>query len=489
MLPYLIRNLSILLISIYTFYKLLNIKPQNRNIQFFLVIYSFSVSLCTALLFSSNQSLNWLSILFSFFLIVKCIEHTNLYISYNAVLFSFSLSFMTFTLSGIIVGLTLIPIFYKKYEIPWVLIRLLVGIVHIFLISSCFRIPRLRKGMKFLYYIPSYNLGLVSCISLFMLFIMFCELKTRAETYIYFFMSVSLFLGFLLIYWWNYHITQTYRKFLHKNEIDSLNLLIEEQKQEIVYLKSENDKLSRLIHKDNKLLPALSLAIMNSYEIKTAPDFSALNVDSSIYIKLKQLYAEREKAVSTYQQEILRLPQTAFDSVNAILSYMQTESLKHNIPFHVMLFDNLASTIPAAITENDFTHMLSDLLSNAINACKDIPSSSVQVYLGSMENIPTIKVLNMGNVFDAEVLKDLGLARHTTHADTGGSGIGLMDIWSIKERYRATLLIDEIANDSNTYTCVNILFNHKKHYIIQSNRHKELSSYINRPDIMIISKD
>lgn len=489
MLTCLIRNFFVMLVSVYTFYKLLNIKPKKRNMQFFLVIYSFSVSLCTALLFSYNQSLNWLFILVSLFLIVKCIEHTNLYISYNAVLFSFSLSFTTFSLSAIIVGLILIPIFYGKYEMPWILIRLLIGSIHTFLIFSCFRIPRLRKGMKFLHYIPSYNLGLVSCISLFMLFIMFCELKTRAETYIYFFMSLSLFLGFLLICWWNYHITQTYRKFLRKNEINSLNLLLEERNQEILYLKSENDKLARIIHKDNKIIPALSMAIIDSYENKTTLNLSVLETTSSLHRKLKQLYKERVETLANYQQEILRLPQTAFDSVNAVLSYMQTESLKAGIPFHVMLFDDLASSIPEEITEDDFTHVLSDLLSNAINACKDIPSASIQVYLGSMENIPTIKVLNMGNVFDAEVLRDLGLARHTTHADTGGSGIGLMDIWSIKERYRATLLIDEIANDSNTYTCVNILFNHKKHYIIQSNRHKELSSYINRPDIMIISKD
>ena len=489
MLTCLIRNLFVMLVSVYTFYKLLNIKPQNKNIQIFLVVYSFTVSLCASFLFTANQSLNWLSILFSFFFIVKCIEHTNLYVSYNAVLFSFSLSFTTFSLSAIIVGLILTPIFYGKYEMPWVLIRLLIGIVHTFLIFSCFRIPRLRKGMKFLHYIPTYNLGLVACISLFMLFIMFCELKTQAETYIYFFMSISLFLGFLLIYWWNYHLTQTYRKLARKNELDSLNLLLEERSQQILYLKSENDKLARLIHKDNKLIPALSMAIMDSYENRTAPDLSTMETESPLLVQLKQLYDERTRTLADYQQEIKHLPQTAFDSVNAVLSYMQAESLRNHIPYEVVLFDSLASTVPAEITEEDFNHMLSDLLANAVNACKDIPSASIQVYLGKMEGISTIRIYNTGNSFDIGVLKDLGLARHTTHADAGGSGIGLMDIWKLKEQYRATLLIDETVDGPVIYTCVNILFNHKKHYIIQSDRHRQLSTYINRPDIMIISKE
>ena len=108
-----------------------------------------------------------------------------------------------------------------------------------------------------------------------------------------------------------------------------------------------------------------------------------------------------------------------------------------------------------------------------------------------MEEISTIKICNTGNTFDIETLKNLGLSRHTTHADTGGSGIGLMDIWKIKQKYEATLLIDEnMGTDTTTsYTSINILFNHKNHYTIQSNRHKELVRYINRPDIMIMSKE
>ena len=88
-----------------------------------------------------------------------------------------------------------------------------------------------------------------------------------------------------------------------------------------------------------------------------------------------------------------------------------------------------------------------------------------------------------------ETLNNLGLSRHTTHAHDGGSGIGLMSIWSLKQKYAATLLIDESisADTASTYTYMNILFNHKNHYIIQSNRHKELTAYINRPDVRIIS--
>lgn len=486
-----IRNLISFLTAIYIFYKLLNVIPKRKQTQLYTVIFSILSCFLTSTIFVSNQSANWVLLLIILFIVVKHNVKCTFPTTYTTVLFSFSLSFISLTFSGIIISLLLSPLYFRNYEIPWYFARLLAAMVQSILVYSCFRIPRLRKGMNTLYHIPSNNIGSSICIFLFMLWIIYAQLQTYAETFILSFSSLIILTGFLLIYWWNYHITQTYRKYLRRNEIDSLNILLEERNQEILYLKMENDKLAGIIHKDNKIIPSLSMAIIDSYENKTELDLSKLECDSSLYTKLKQLYDERYETLEKYQQEILHLPQTSFDSVNAILSFMQSEALNAGVPYEVVLFDSLDSIIPAEITENDFTHILSDLLENAVNACQDIPSASIQVYLGKMEGISNIKICNTGNVFDVATLKNLGLVRHTTHADTGGSGIGLMDIWKIKEKCKATLLIDEITRASSfeIHTHVNILFNHKNHYIIQSDRHKELSKYINRPDIMIIPKE
>ena len=485
------RNFFVLIVAIYSFYKLLNFDFFTKRIFLRSIISSFIISLVASFLFLDALSLNWLFILLLFFILLKFTTKLNSSILYTTSLFSFSLSFIALNLSFIIISIALSPFYYGKYDIPWFFIHICIWVVQCILIFCCFRIPRLKKGMIFLYNTPSNNIATSFCLFTIMLFILITQAKTHNEVIILSFSTILFFVGFLLIYWWNYHITQTYRRFLRKNELDSLNLLLEEKNQEIIYLKSENDKLGRIIHKDNKIIPALSMAIIDSYENRTELDLSELEAYSPLYVKLKQLYVERNETLEKYQQEILHLPQTAFDSVNAILSYMQSEALNAGIPYQVVLFDRLDSTIPSEIIMDDFNHLLSDLLANAINACKNMPSASVQVYLGKMEGISTIKICNTGNIFDIETLKNLGITRHTTHADTGGSGIGLMDIWKIKQKYAATLLIDEnIGSDSPfTHTYVNILFNHKNHYMIQSNRHKELTTYINRPDIMIMSKD
>lgn len=486
-----IRIFFILITTVYSFYKLLNRAPKSKYVQVFFIFFLMATSMVSSLLFKNEPTLSLIILFFVLFLIMLSIEKLPLTLTYIATLFAYACSYTVFTISIIFSSLFLLPFYCQNYDIPWPIIHIFIGIIQFILIYFCFHIPRLQKGMIFLYKISSGNIGPTLCIVFIVLIIIAIQTETPAFSYMLGFFSLLLLSSALLIYWWNYHITQTYKKFLRKNELDSLNLLLEEKNQEIIYLRSENDKLARIIHKDNKIIPALSMAMIDSYENRTKLDLTLLKSenDSAIHLKLKQLYEERLETLEKYQQEILHLPQTAFDPVNAILTYMQTKSLKENIPYQIILFDDLSTTIPAEIAEKDFIHILGDLLDNAINACKNIPSANIQVYLGKMDGISTIKICNTGNVFNIETLKNLGLNRHTNQADTGGSGIGLMDIWTIKERYKATLLIDEVINEPSTYTCMNILFNHKNHYIIQSDRHRELSTYVNRPDVMIIAKD
>lgn len=484
------RNFFVLLSAIYAFYKLLNLR-FTQNQRYLYAISSLTISCICSYVFFNFSSLNWPLLFLSFLLLIKCTTKLNTTVLYTASIFSFTLSSFALNLSSIIVAIILSPFYYGNYDMPWFFLHACFWILQVLLLFGCFRIPRLRKGMTFLYNLSSNNIGSSVCFIAIASVIIASQSKTYDRQIILTFSTALFISGFLLIYWWNYHITQTYRKFLRKNELDSLNLLLEERKQKILYLKNQNDELARLIHKDNKIIPAITSAIMESYENKMLLDLSEWETDSPLCLKLKQLYNERVDMLETYHNEIMNLPKTSFDSINATISFMHSEASKTDIPFQVVLYDNLKTTIPNEIIEDDFNHMLSDLLINAINACKDITSGSIQIYLGKTEEISIIKICNTGSIFHLETLNNLGLARHTTHAETGGSGIGLMDIWKIKEKYKATLLIDEIADasSSETYTCMNVLFNRKNHFMIQSDRSKELITYINRPDVMIISKD
>lgn len=488
MLENFIRNAFIYLTSIYAFYKLLNHKPQDIWTHFILLSSSLIASLCSAALFGEDQNLNWIFNFFLFLLIMLFTERRLPLLTYTTVIFSYSLSFITLCMSVIIFALVTSVFFFGNYDLPWLFMRLPIGIFQFLLVHHCFHMPRFRKGMTFLYHVPSANLISTLCIITVMLMLLFSRANTMTNSIILLFYAFALVFSFILIYWWNYHITQTYRNYLRKNELDSLNLLLEERNQKIAYLKSENDKLARIIHKDNKIIPALSMAILDAKDDPSHLQLPKDETQTSLYQKLQKLYEERTETLENYQKEGCRLPQSAYDSVNAVLSYMQAEAARFKIPYQVILFDDLSAAVPKDISEEDLTHLLSDLLSNAIYASKEVPSASIQVCLGEQNGIFTVRVHNTGSVFPTDVLRDLGLVRHTTHADTGGSGIGLMDIWSIKKHCSATLLIDELSASPASYTSINLLWNHKDHYMIQSDRSRELSTCIRRSDLMILSK-
>lgn len=492
MLDNIIRNSFVILIAIFTFYKLLNYKFSFTTVRILLICTSLIISIISGFFFISNQAFNWICILIAYIILMQIFLPLSWYVTYTTSLFAFSLSFISFILSGVVSSLILFPIYYNAYEVPWILIHLGAGIIQFLAIYFCFRIPRLQRGMMFLYHIPSGNIGSTLCILIFTFIIINGYLENYTKTFIFTY-SAIIFIGlFLLSFWWNYHLTQTYRKYLKKNEITTLNNLILEKDAEIQRLQLEHDRLAHIIHKDNKLLPAFSLAITDFLKNKNNLSSAELETyGNNLRNQLELLYDERVKTVSERPTNLLPLPLTNICSVDAILSFMYKRALKENIPFQLILTDDISTISKNIISEKDLTLFLSELLENALYASQNISDTNIQVYLGMYNEIFTLKVSNVGVRFELDTLQNLGIVKHTSHQDTGGSGTGMMDIWMLKERYLATLIIDETYTDCETsvQTCISILFNRKNHYIIHSDRYKDLIKSINRPDVLILSKE
>ena len=179
MLKCFIRNFSILLVAFYTFYKLLNITPNSKRMQIFHVFLITFTSFLAAALFISNQSLNWVFISLCFILSVKHLTKTSLLTAYLGTLFSLSFSFITFSISTLIWTFTLLPFYNGEYKLSLLIIRIFIAIIQFLLIYSCFRIPRLHKGMTFLYHISSGNIGSAICLFLIMLIVIFASPKQK----------------------------------------------------------------------------------------------------------------------------------------------------------------------------------------------------------------------------------------------------------------------------------------------------------------------
>ena len=178
-----IRIFFILITAIYTFYKILNISPKNKYIHLFLIFLCIATAAGLSLFLTKKSPLNLIIPFCVFSLIMTTIEKYPLTLTYITSLFAYAFSYIVFTLSIIFTSLISLPFYCKNYEIPWYLIQIFIGIIQVILIYVCFRIPRLRKGMTFIYNVPSGNIGSTLCIVLIMLIIF--AFQTAYENFFY----------------------------------------------------------------------------------------------------------------------------------------------------------------------------------------------------------------------------------------------------------------------------------------------------------------
>lgn len=305
------------------------------------------------------------------------------------------ISLCSFTFSAVIMTLFLLCTALTPENHFWILIKLVIGIMQYLLVHLPFQLKRLKKGMPFLYELNFNNIG-----CLLSMCIIICVIIISTPYTIHTYITISCLLlifpcALLLISWWRAIITRNYHRKLQQFEMQKLKNELVQKEQEITRLLENNNALAQIIHRDNKLIPAMELAV--------------------------NTFLQNRNTLS---------PQQLKEQGLALAAHLQTMS-----------------------QERKFN--LTEYQTN-------------------------------GQPFLPEFFQDFGLKAHTTHAGNGGSGIGLMGIWKLKKKYRASLVITEYAPGTYSYTKqISLIFDAKKHYIIQTYRKHELGQIRFRDDLYI----
>lgn len=392
-----ISHFFILMCCFYCYCKILNLNDLFFRLR---ILFTFSaLALACALCFIHFivYPIAMFFILLTFYIFITLFTKTNWHTSLNAAIISIAMSLVSFTISSFIFS-TLVFLMYSYIDINnLVVIKLLNGFLQYFMIHIPFQFKRMKKGMPFLYDLQLNNIG--TCISLLILICYIAASISNTSDNNYLPFIIPLFLIFpcalLLISWWRAIITSNYRRKLQQFEMQKLKNELVQKEQEITRLLENNKALAQIIHRDNKLIPAMELAV--------------------------NTFLQNQNALS---------PQQLKDQGLALAAHLQTMS-----------------------QERKFN--LTEYQTN-------------------------------GQPFLPEFFQDFGLKAHTTHAGNGGSGIGLMDIWKLKKKYRASLVITEYAPGTYSYTKqISLIFDAKKHYIIQTYRRRELGQIRFRDDLYI----
>ena len=268
-------------------------------------------------------------------------------------------------------------------------------------------------------------------------------------------MLLTFFFFFSLIFWIRYEIHAVSLTRQRETDFSRMEDDLRIAEQEITILRQDNERLAAVIHRDNKLIPAMVTSARQCVSSAAFPINENISASSAEMLletarKLEEIYAQRMAAVEQYECHDHPLEKTGLVALDAILSYMQRRACAQNIRFSLTADPHLPELMEqSSVDRRHFGTMLADLTENALIAVQSgsgsVKEVSVAIGRDPQEHL-FLAVSDSGVPFAPDVLKLMGKRKITTHRDTGGSGIGLMTLFALLKEYRASFCLENYTD-------------------------------------------
>ena len=446
----------IILCSIYIFTKIQNISV---NLRKGIATLAFSAIASAAAAFTrknlSLYTLILIVILLTVFFFFVFKMPPNKTITFTAI--SLGISYTMCIIQSLIIGSLCYIIFSRFLSQADIdtLSYLIVGIFQFISTFLLFRIKRLNKGFADYKSKINNDLGVFTSLSLILIASLFNSEKNSdfAGTIILF---CVLIIGTLLLFWWKRRITNIYLERVFKRNIEILENSLSEQQEINQKLRKSNEELSGIIHRDNKLIPAMESAVEEILTCKSADEQKEKS--RAMLSQLKAMSSERSTILTDYENLHKTLMQTGIFSIDASLKYLMSRANKDNIALDLSVTCNIKEYIKDLISENDLNTLILDLGENALIAVRESEIRNVLVVFGVENEKFVISIFDSGLLFEQKVIDNFGKRRITTHKKTGGSGIGLMTTAELLRKHKASFVIDESIDSENYVKKVSVIF-------------------------------
>lgn len=488
-----IRYISILLCSNYIFYKLLGEKNSSMSLDTHLLIFSLPFFLIFCCLPIPIQNVTYALIPLVHFLYFS-IQTKSYYDTISLpIVLSYGLCYCIYILSVIIASLLMWIIGWFLFD-GIIISKLLIQIIHsifMFLLSPLpFQSKRLKNGMPFLKEQQLSPFGAFLCFS-----VLFCITAISSQSFkntenkngsILLFISILL-LFLALFTWWRWELKKSYLEQLKQREFLRLESELKDCHDTITTLKRENQKLAHLVHRDNKQVAALALAVETYLSRQVDSPEETERIGNELLLELKKEMQERKDYVSDLTASEQISP-TGILSIDCLLNFMLHKGQHMGISLDFSFPDTMQDFLQQVIDEQDLITLLADLLDNALIATKHAKGTHIYLEIDRQDNVYSIGIWDSGIPFTKEVLLHLGHKQYTTHKEDGGSGIGLMSIYERIHKYHASLLIDENLGPDTPYCKqIAIFFDNRNEYRLHPKRSTNELAYLHqRKDLHIL---
>lgn len=345
-----------------------------------------------------------------------------------------------------------------------------------------YRIKRLKSGISIQN--NDGNLELLLLISILSIFLMSLfytdDIDNSPFTII---LICFIFCGLGFIVWWKKHITGNYQKQLYKRNETQYEARIKEYEKERAELLANNDELAKIIHRDNKLIPAMVIAVNDLIKSGNSSEDAV-----KILSQLEELSSERKEVIERYQAKSDTLPKTNNAAFDGVLRYIESRATQSGVEFSVNINQECISLLLTKITDStDLSTILCDLGENAIIAAKNNTNGKVFISFElSDSGQPRFCFYDNGALFDEKVIANMGRKKITTHSSEGGSGIGLMVLFEILNKYNASFCLNESTDNKDFTKCIEITFDDLHNISILTTRDSVKKLCLSRADLVIL---
>lgn len=386
-------------------------------------------------------------------------------ISYNVLVgvFSLSINYVLFFISTSI-GYVIYKLLDIKNEI---LIILAILIIYTTIIYKFYKWNKLKNGLFFLREKMKNEFFLVSIFNISVIIIFFVIVFQNNEDVDTVKWGNGIILLCMVLFIALYQsIDIYYKQKLLIKDLDETKEELAKTKKELAKAEKENLEASKRSHSLVHRQKALEFQISELRKSKNSKDINKIKQD--VENLSKELYG---KEVMT------QLSKTNIELIDNMFRYMQFECYKNEIRFDLQICGNIYKMINNVINKETLEILLADHVKNAIIAVKHSENSnkSILVKLGKIGDCYGVCIYDSGIEFKEETLKTLGKKPSSTHLDEGGSGMGFLNTFDTLNKYKASLIIDEIGMpcEENYTKVIMIKFDGKNEFKVNSYRQQK----------------
>lgn len=258
------------------------------------------------------------------------------------------------------------------------------------------------------------------------------------------FLIVLLF--FICYFWIKKELNALYKIKLQENELDILENSLADKDELLRILLADNERISEMIHKDNKLIPSIVMSVSKAAEPGEKGDESG-----SLFNALDELYASRRNAVREYENHSQKLIRTGVTAVDAAMLFLQGRADTAGISLTASIPADLPDMLTDDLRRSEFIAILADLCEYALLSAKRC-GGKVALHIGHDGDNLFIEASDNGGAFDIGTLNRIG-----KNADNV-SKVGLIPLFWILRHNGARFTLNEFADNAEFTQSLRVTF-------------------------------